>query len=353
MNTELSNYKATILIVDDNVGSLRLLSRILENQNFTTHTAQSGRLALDIVQEDLPDLILLDASMPFMDGFELSKRLKTNKSTENVPIIFISVLEESFNKVKAFQVGAADYLTKPFQAEELLVRINHQLTIARLQEKLLAQNRRLAKEIAERKFAEEKIKSFNMELEHRIQQNQEEMLERLSIVGEKRDDDTGEHTFRVGSMSAKIAVRVGLGEEQITMLKQAARLHDLGKVAVPDSILLKPGKLNKKEFTIMKRHTLVGAEMLAQSSTPTLRMAEEIALSHHERWDGGGYPHQLTGEEIPLIARIVAVADVFDALTSRRPYKEAWSIEKAVHEIKSCAGTQFDRRVVEGFLQIV
>lgn len=345
--------KGSILIVDDTHANLTLLSQILKGQDFTVRPAPSGKLALTSANKNPPDLILLDINMPEMDGFEVCERLKEDTCTKDIPIIFISALGESFNKVKAFQLGAVDYITKPFQVEEILARINHQLKLSRLQQQLLEQNEQLAKEIAERKLAEQEVRNLNADLEKKIQQRQEEMLERLALVGEKRDDDTGEHTFRVGNMSAEIAQNLGLNEEEVAMLKQAARLHDIGKVAVPDSILLKPDKLTREEFNTIKHHTLVGAEMLAQSPTPILHMAEQIARSHHERWDGKGYPDGLIGEKIPIFARIVTVADVFDALTHKRPYKRAWTIDEALEEMKRCSGSQFDPKIIEALLQIM
>ena len=346
-------YEAGILIVDDTRNNLNLLSALLREHAFSVRPAPSGKLALLAAKKAPPDLILLDINMPEMDGFEVCEQLKMDPLTKDIPIIFISALGESDSKVKGFKLGAVDYITKPFQIEEILARINHQLKISRLQQELLEKNQHLAKEIFERKAAEEEIRTLNAELEQRVEQRQEEMLERLAIVGEKRDDDTGEHTFRVGNMSAEIAKLIGLGKEEVAMLRQAARLHDIGKVAVPDSILLKPGKLTKEEFDDMKRHTIVGAEMLAQSSTPTLRMAELIAHSHHERWDGGGYPQGIQGENIPLVARIVTVADVFDALTNERPYKCAWSVAETIVEMQRCAGSQFDPKIIEMFLKVV
>ncbi len=348
-----SEKRDNILIVDDIHDNLHLLSTLLEEYNFIVRPAPNGELAIASAQKDPPDLILLDINMPNMDGYEVCKRLKADELTCDVPVLFISALGESFNKVRAFQIGGADYITKPFHIEEVLARINHQLKLSNLRNKLLERNKTLIKEVNERKAIEIEVKRLNSELERRVQQRQEEMLERLAIVGEKRDDDTGEHTFRVGNVSAKIAEAIGLSKSEVDMLRQAARLHDIGKVAVPDNILLKPGKLTEEEFNAMKRHTSVGAEMLAQSPTPTLGMAEKIALSHHERWDGKGYPQGLIGEKISIFARIVTVADVFDALTSERPYKNAWSVERALVEIKRCAGSQFDPRVVNHFLKII
>ena len=348
-----TKQQADILIVDDVHANLNLLSEILEGHNFTVRPAPNGQVAIASAQKNPPDLILLDINMPKLNGFDVCQSLKDDKRTCEVPILFVSALGESFNKVKAFEIGAEDYITKPFNVGEVIARINHHLSLSRLQKQLLEKNESLSKEIIARKAVEAEVKKLNTELEQLAQQRQEEMLERLAIVGEKRDDDTGEHTFRVGNLSANIAEEIGLRESEITMLRQAARLHDIGKVAVPDSVLLKPGKLTKEEFDVIKRHTVVGAEMLAQSSTPLLRMAEKIALSHHERWDGRGYPQKLSGDIIPIFARIVTVADVFDALTSERPYKKAWAAEDAITEIKRCTGSQFDPNVVDGFLKVI
>lgn len=354
------NFPKNILVIDDNHDNLQLIAKVLKGHGFTVRLSPDGLLAINSAHRYPPDLILLDVNMPGMDGFKVCEQLKIDKRTSDIPILFISALGESFNKVKAFKVGGTDYITKPFQIEEVIARINHHLNLAWFKKQLLEKNQDLVEEVEEHKrtkkrivFLNTKLEKFNSELEKLVQSRQEEMLERLAIVGEKRDDDTGEHTFRVGNLSAEIAEQMGLSEQKIIMLRQAARLHDIGKVAIPDSVLLKPGRLTQEEFEIIKRHTTVGAEILAQSPTPIVRMAEEIALSHHERWDGKGYPQGLSKQQIPLTARIVTVSDVFDALINERPYKKAWELERAITEIKNCIGTQFDPEVVNAFLLIL
>ncbi|MEM7734963.1 MAG: HD domain-containing phosphohydrolase [Deinococcota bacterium] len=355
-----------VLVVDDTELNLRMISQVLRKEGYQTRAVNSGEAALQTVREALPEVILLDITMPDIDGYEVCQMLKAQPSTADIPVIFISALDAVIDKVKAFQVGAADYIPKPIQVQELLARVRHQIDLRRLQQQLRSQNellesrnRQLRHEIRKRHAVEAEIRKLNTSLEGKVRARtqalervQLEILERLSLAGERRDDDTGQHTLRVGYVSSLITQALGQSSQAVELIRMAARLHDVGKIGIPDKVLLKPGKLTGEEYDLMKQHTTIGAEMLAGSQSPLIRLAEEIALSHHERWDGGGYPRGLSGQKIPLSGRIVAVADVFDALTHERPYKRAWSLDKVFKELKQARSSQFDPRVVDAFLKV-
>lgn len=337
--------QGSILIVDDEKANVRLLEITLEDAGYTNVCSTTdSRQALALFRSNRPDLVLLDLAMPHLDGFAVMRQLHAEMATNvdvgdnAVPILVLTADAISATKHKALKEGAEDFLTKPLDEIEVLLRINNLLE-ARFHSVLL----------------EAKVQERTRDLEKRTQeleQSQLETLQRLALAAEYRDDDTGLHTKRVGLMSAQIAHVLGLPQAQVDLMMRAAPLHDVGKIGITDAILLKPDKLTDDEFSAMKEHAAIGAKMLSGSTSPWLRMAEEIALSHHERWDGRGYPQKLSGEDIPLVGRIVAVADVFDALTHERPYKKAWAVEDAVAEIESKSGTQFDERVVNAFLAL-
>jgi putative two-component system response regulator len=341
-----------ILVVDDEKANVRLLEMTLEDAGYSNvHSTTDSRQALALFREVCPDLVLLDLAMPHLDGFavmgQLHEEMSCNggMSDNSVPILVLTADAASDAKHRALKEGAEDFLTKPLDETEVLLRINNLLE-ARFQSVLL----------------ETKVKERTQELEQRtrdlekrtqqLEQSQLETLQRLALAAEYRDDDTGLHTKRVGLVAAQIAQVLDMPQAQVALIRRAAPLHDVGKIGITDAILLKPGKLTDDEFATMKEHAAIGARMLSGSTSPWLQMAEGIALSHHERWDGRGYPQKLSGEEIPLVGRIVAVADVFDALTHERPYKAAWPVEEAVTEIRSQGGKQFDGRVVEAFLTL-
>jgi putative two-component system response regulator len=338
VDTKLAASK--ILIVDDQPSNVLLLEGILQEEDYTAYRSLTdSRQSLPVFLEYHPDLILLDLQMPYMDGFEVMQQLRTYILPDNfLPILVLTADITSEVKRRALAEGASDFLTKPFDAAEVILRIQNLLQTRWLHLQLQDQNQLL----------EQKVRERTLELEL----TQIEILERLALAAEYRDDDTGEHTKRVGLMSAKIAEALGQPEAEVELIRRAAPLHDVGKIAIPDSILLKPGKLTPEEFEHMKTHTTLGAKMLSGGRFPLLRRAEEIALTHHERWDGTGYM-LLQGETIPIAGRIVAVADVFDALTSERTYKKAWPHDQSVEEIQHQSGRQFDPRVVEAFLKVV
>ncbi len=322
--------QAKILIVDDEKANIRFLEMILEEAGYahvhsTTDSRQVRALFLDVPF----DLVLLDLAMPHFDGFAVMQQLREAAPDHTVPILVLTADATTTTKHSALLEGASDFLSKPLDEVEVLLRIRNLLQ-TRFHSVLLEQK------------VEERTQALNTA--------QLETLQRLALAGEYRDDDTGLHTRRVGETASRLATV--LVPDQAKLIHRASPLHDVGKIGVSDTILLKSGKLTDEEFDIMRQHTTTGAKILSGSTSPWLQLAAEIALTHHERWDGRGYPQGLAGEDIPLSGRIVAVADVFDALTHERPYKKAWPIERAKTEIASQSGKQFDERVVEAFLEL-
>ncbi len=326
-----------ILAVDDEESNLLLVRRILEREGYTRVdvTTDPSRVPGMFVELQ-PDLVLLDLHMPGMDGFELMDRLgPLTDNGSGVPLLVLTADATDETRRRALSVGARDFLTKPLDRIELLLRVRNLLQVKQLQDRLREQNADLEDKVAERT--------------RELDQSRLEVLERLALAAEYRDDDTQEHAWRIGRVCALVALALGLPDREVELLGHAAPLHDIGKIGIPDAILLKPGRLTDEEFEVIKTHPRIGAEILTGSHSPLLRLAERIALTHHERWDGSGYPGGFSGEEIPIAGRIVAVADVFDALTHERPYKQAWPVEKAVAEILGQAGRQFDPGVVDAF----
>ncbi len=329
-----------VLIVDDEPLNVMLLRHILESAGYGCLISTSEpREVADLCQTHAPDLLLLDWMMPHISGLDVLQGLRAAlKPGEFLPVMVLTADASPPTRRTALSQGAQDFLTKPFDQAEVLLRVRNLLATRLLHVQQQDANRRLEERVEERTRA--------------LVASQVEVLERLAQAAEFRDDDTGQHTRRVGDLAAQIAREAGLDEEQSELIRRAAPLHDVGKIGVSDTILLKPGKLTNEEFDIIKTHTLLGAQLLRDGSSPLIALAECIARSHHERFDGRGYPGALEGENIPLEGRIVAVADVFDALTHERPYKRAWPVEEALAEIQKGAGTQFDPRVVEAFLRL-
>ncbi len=332
-----SEQNAFILIVDDVPKNLLVLGSILSSKGYHFTPACSGEQALKIIEKRPPDLILLDVMMPDMDGYEVSETLKESSETKEIPIIFLTARVEPEDIVKGFEAGGVDYITKPFNPTELLARIRTHLELRQARKELSKQNIILEKKIKERT---KELYDSRVEVAHR-----------LVFAAEYKDPETGSHIRRMSHYSALIARAYGLNEKECEQILIASSMHDLGKIGIPDNILLKPGKLEKDEWEIMKTHSNIGAKILANSNSTLIKAAQIIAISHHEKWNGSGYPQGLKKEAIPLIGRITAVADVFDALTSRRPYKEAWSIDKAVEEIKAGKESHFDPELVDKFLE--
>jgi putative two-component system response regulator len=340
-NCKTEPYHADILVVDDVPANLTLLAGMLKGKGYRVRPAPSGKLALKAVEREPPDLILLDITMPEMDGFEVCRRLKEDVRFRDVPVIFISALTETFDKVKAFGSGGVDYVTKPFQFEEVAARVETHLKLRRYQARL--------EDVVKEQVAE-------------ICASQISTIFALSKLAESRDMDTGQHLERVQVFCRMLAVKLGGGDPFrrviddafIHNIFNASPLHDIGKVASPDRVLLKAGKLTPQEFEIMKQHAVLGASTMeavreVYPKNAFINMGISIARSHHERWDGKGYPDGLAGEGIPLAARIMTVADVYDALRSTRCYKGPYSREQARGIIESGGGSQFDPAVVAAF----
>jgi len=329
-----------ILIIDDQPSNVMLLEGILQEHDFTCiHSTTDSRQALPAFIEYLPDLVLLDLQMPYLDGFAVMKQLRACLAPGDfLPILVLTADITPETKRRALSEGALDFLTKPFDAIEVLLRIENLLRTRSLHLQLKEQNG----------FLDQKVRERTAELEA----TQIEILERLALAAEYRDDDTGQHTKRVGQLAAQIAEALGWAANEVELIRRAAPLHDVGKIAISDLILLKPGKLSPEEFQSMKAHIRLGAQILSGGRFPLLQLAEQIALTHHERWDGTGYLG-LRADAIPMAGRIVAVADVFDALSSERPYKRAWTPGESIEEIKRQRGQQFDPAVVDAFLKVV
>jgi putative two-component system response regulator len=330
---------ARILIVDDQKPFVDLLSIILRSAGYENVVGITEPASVAAVYSELrPDLILLDLHMPGMDGIDVLDGLSTLISPgEYVPVVMLTADITAGPKRRALAAGAKDFVSKPFDQEEVLLRIRNLLETRMLHLRLAGQNAIL----------EERVRERTRELERA----ESEILMRLARAAEYRDDKTGQHTQRVGRTSALIAASLGFAEDEVDLVLRAAPLHDVGKIAVPDAILRKPGPLNDEEFEIMKTHTMVGASVFKGSPFSQVQLAHEIALCHHERWDGQGYPRGLAGEAIPLTSRIVAVADAFDALVNERPYKDVWPLDAALAEIERESGRQFDPTVAEAFLR--
>jgi putative two-component system response regulator len=338
----------TIMVVDDTPANLELLQDMLDNKGYRVLAFPNGKMALSAAAKNPPDLILLDINMPEMDGFEVCEHLKADAVLKEIPVLFISALTETEDKVKAFSVGGVDYVTKPFQFEEVQARVKTHLHLRSLQMELEKYNLHL-EALVKDKIAE-------------ISDSQLATIVALAKLAESKDENTGNHVERTRTYCRLLADKLRINprywgnrhEEFVENIFQASALHDIGKVGIPDTILLKPDKLTPAEFEIMKTHTTIGANTLRiargkYSKNAFLNMGIAIARSHHEKWDGSGYPDGLAGEDIPLSARIMALADVYDALRSKRPYKEAFSHDKSCKIIIEDVGMHFDPSVVDAF----
>ncbi|GAB6162991.1 two-component system response regulator [Desulfothermus naphthae] len=323
--------KQTTLIVDDSPVNIDILKGILGDE-YNIKAATNGEVALKIARKLRPDLILLDIMMPGMDGYEVCSRLKANIETQNIPVIFITAKDEPMDETHGFEVGAVDYITKPISPPVVLARVKTHLALHNQKWELERLVKERTKELLE---------------------TQLEIIRRLGRAAEYRDDETGMHVIRMSKYAYEIALEIGLDEQDAELILNVAPMHDVGKIGIPDAILLKPGKLTPEEWEIMKKHTVYGARIIGEHPSKILKAARTVALTHHEKWDGTGYPYGLSGEDIPLIGRICAVADVFDALTSKRPYKEAWDIERAVNLILAEKGKHFDPILVDAFEKVL
>lgn len=321
--------KQTVLIVDDQPHCIDLIKNCLQ-QDYEITASLSGHRAIKIAaNQPKPDIILLDVMMPDMDGYAVCRELKNNPLTSNIPIIFVTVKNETDAEELAFEAGAVDFISKPVSPPVVKARIKTQLALFRQTQefKMIAQ-----------------LRSRELE-DTRLQ-----IIRNLGRAAEFKDNETGMHVIRMSHFSRLLAKAAGANPDWVELIYAAAPMHDVGKIGIPDHILLKTGKLTGDEWDIMKKHPIIGAEIIGEHNSPLLKMAREIALYHHEKWDGSGYPQQLRGTAIPLSARIVAIADVFDALTTARPYKEAWTVDRAFDYLRSESGKHFDPELIETFL---
>ena len=327
MNT---SNKANVLVVDDRPENIDVLSGILKKE-YKIKAALNGELAMKIASSlNKPDLILLDVMMPGIDGYEVCRQLKSKPETAKIPIIFVTAKSDVCDEEKGFELGAVDYITKPVSPPIVLSRVKTHLA-------LYDQARHLEKLVQQRTFE--------------LNDTRVEIIRRLGRAAEFKDNETGMHVIRMSWFSKFLAEKLGKPDDWCELLYNAAPMHDIGKIGIPDRVLLKPGKLDAEEWATMKKHAEYGAEIIGEHSSPLLQLAKEVAITHHEKWDGSGYPNGLSGEDIPLAARIVAIADVFDALTSERPYKKAWTEVDAIALLEKEAGSHFDPQLVGPFIE--
>lgn len=330
-----------ILIVDDKPANVLLLEQLLEEEGYrNVLSTTDSREVLGIYRDQSVDMILLDIRMPFMDGIEVMQTLKEEVGNNDyLPILVLTAQTDTETRQKALAAGARDFLTKPFQPWEVFQRI-HNL----LETRIFYNNQRL------------RADDLELEVQKRtreLQLTQHEVVRRLGRAGEYRDNETGAHVVRMSKSCRLLALEAGLGEAFAELILQASPMHDVGKIGIPDNILLKPGRLTPEEREIMETHVEIGVDIIGKFDSDMLNMAREIAATHHEKWDGSGYPKGLAGEDIPISGRIAAICDVFDALTSERPYKDAWPLEKTVALIKDNAGSHFDPELVKLFVEII
>lgn len=329
--------KCRVLLVDDTKTNIDILVQTLKD-DFRLGVALSGKKAIDYVAANHVDLILLDVLMPDMDGYDVCEILKQNSATQDIPIIFITAMDAPEHKTRGFEMGAVDYITKPFDIAEVKARVRTHLTLITARKELKIQNVAL----------ELKVREQTRELE----ETQVEIINRLGLASEYRDEGTGQHVQRMSEYCRLLGKAAGMDPSEYELLALASTMHDAGKIGIADDILLKPGALSDLEWEQMKRHSIIGGELLSGGNSRLMQLAEVIAKTHHERWDGSGYYEGLKGDEIPLAGRIVCICDVFDALVSERPYKKAWTIDEAIREIETWSGCHFDPFLAQKFVSL-
>jgi putative two-component system response regulator len=317
MNTTHKPNQPLILAVDDEASNLQLLRHILQDQ-YRLLFAKDGPRALELARQEQPQLILLDVMMPGMTGYETCRLLKADAATAAIPVIFVTALSEAADEVVGFDAGAVDYITKPVSPPIVRARVRTHLSLVNIDE---------------------------------LKRTRLEIVQRLGLAAEYKDNETGLHVIRMSHYSRILGLALGMSEDEADDLLHAAPMHDVGKIGIPDNILRKPGPLDAEEWKVMQSHAVIGGDIIGRHASGMLAMAHTLAVTHHEKWDGSGYPNGLAGDEIPLVGRIVAIADVFDALTSARPYKQAWPIEKAVEYLEQQRGKHFEPRLVDLFLK--
>ena len=327
---------AGILVVDDELANVKLVEGIFKTHGYTNiYSTTDPREVLNLYKQNKIDIILLDLNMPYMDGYDVMQLLSQEYGKELAPVLILTAQVSSEFKHRAFECGAKDYVTKPFDIQEVLSRAGNLIEVELFHQYLKKQNEVL----------EQKVQTRTKE----IYDTRLEIVRCLGRAAEYRDNETGLHIVRMSKIAELLGRAYGVDEHQCELLLNSSPMHDIGKIGIPDHVLLKPGKFEPDEWEVMKTHAAIGANILSGSDSELLNMAKEIAISHHEKWDGSGYPAGLVGEDIPLVGRITAIADVFDALTSERPYKKAWTVEDAVKLINEQSGIHFEPKMVELF----
>jgi putative two-component system response regulator len=317
MSMTQPNNRPLILAVDDEASNLQLLRQILQD-HYRLLFAKDGARALELARQEAPDLVLLDVMMPGMSGYEVCAALKAEPSTAAIPVIFVTALTDTADELEGFEAGAVDYITKPVSPPIVRARVRTHLSLVRM----------------------EALRATRLEI-----------VQRLGLAAEYKDNETGLHVIRMSHFSRILGIAAGMSEVEADDLLHAAPMHDVGKIGIPDRILQKPGPLDPDEWKIMQSHVTIGAEIIGEHDGGMLHLAQQIALTHHEKYDGSGYPRGLRGDEIPLVGRIVAIADVFDALTSKRPYKKAWTEQEALDFLREQKGRHFDPALVDLFME--
>lgn len=310
------DQRRTLLLVDDEPSNLQVLRHTLQD-NYRLLFAKDGRSALELVRSDRPDLVLLDVMMPGFSGYQVCMAMKAEPTMAAIPVIFVTALADVANEHTGLELGAVDYIGKPFNPHIVRARVRTHLSLVQADEVL---------------------------------QSRLQLVQTLGRAAEYKDNETGTHVIRMSHYTRILALALGYSEHEADEMLHASPMHDIGKIGIPEAILCKPGKLTDEEWAIMRQHTVIGARILGDQPTGLLRMAATIAMHHHEKWDGSGYPDGLAGEDIPHAARVVAITDVFDALTSERAYKRAWSVDEALAHIRNESGKHFDPEIVAAFL---
>lgn len=316
--------KATILIADDDSETRHILEHLLQQRGYSTRAVDSGEAALRSVSEEPPDLILLDGNMPGMDGFEVVKRLKSEERTRTIPTIMVTGMSDRESRLRALENGAEDFLVKPVDRNELWSRVRNHLRLKEYSDLLRDHNALLESQVRERTA--------------QLRESYRETILLLTSAAEHRDNDTGDHVRRISHLTSELARVMGMGAEFVELMFYASPMHDIGKIGVPDYVLLKPGPLDAAEWEVMKTHPVLGKRILESGTNAYLRMGAEIALTHHERWDGTGYPSGTRGDSVPLSGYIMGICDQYDALRSTRPYKPALDHDRVVEIISKGDG---------------
>ena len=345
-----------ILIVDDEEPNRKLLTSLLGVLGYATETALNGIEAIKLTKSFMPDLVILDIMMPDMDGYEACHLIKSDPETTNIPVVIVTALSDRESRLKGLNVGANDFLTKPIDRSELTIRVRNLLKIKEYEDFVLRHNQLLEDEVKKRTYELQVAMQEIEKAQEATKRSYIETIHRLTLAAEYKDEDTATHIKRISHYSRILSKKLGQTEDFMETIFYASPMHDIGKIGIPDNILLKPGKLTVEEFEKMKSHTLIGAKILSNSHSDFLRSAETIALSHHERWDGTGYPHRLKGDEIPLTGRIMNIIDQYDSLRSKRPYKPCFSHEKTFEIITKgddrTKPEHFDPSVLSAFIQV-